>query len=244
MRILKMPQGSAAWWEARRGLPTASDFDKIVTPVRGEFSRQSVKYIDQLIADTVSLSPTWFSDRGGKPPNTAIENGVLRENESRKWYSLHHDADVQEVGLCLSDCERYGMSPDGLIGSDGILELKNPMAKTHSGYLREGGLPPAYRCQVHGQLLVSGRSFVHFVSYAPPLPPLVVEVVPDDFTKRLGEAVLEFVEKLAAARKKMGVAQVFHCPDCGQVLQRRGCDECAVLKFPKTRTTPRMAEEQ
>lgn len=203
------PQGSPGWWELRRGLLTASNCDRILTPKQCKFSAQADDLIDELIGDLVNQSPNWFSEKGGKPPNQAVQEGVDREAESRKWFAMHQDVEVQEVGFCLADCGRSGFSPDGLVHDDGMvcgLELKNPMHKTQLKYLRDPErLPDDYRCQVHAQLLFGGLACVYFLSYAPPLPPVLVRVTRDKFTEALAEAVEQFHGKYAEARRRLGL---------------------------------------
>lgn len=218
MRIFsaaEYPQGSPSWHELRRGIPTSSDFDRILTPVRCEYSSQADNYARQLISDINNLSPTWFTERGGKPPNQWVEDGIAREAESRKWYAFHTGNQVEEVGFCLSDCGNYGCSPDGTISPDGGLELKNPAPWTHAKYMDDPAkLEKAYRTQVHGQMIVAGFKWVDLVSYCPPTPehpdlePVIVRVVPDLFTQALRDALARFLCRLAELKREMGIPEM------------------------------------
>lgn len=191
MKIHKMQQLSPEWWEARRGIPTASAFDRILTPT-GRPSAQADDYMNELVADTISLEPNFFSDR---PMTRAMEIGRETEPEARRWYQMTYpDHQVYQVGLCLTDDGSIGCSPDFLVGDEGVGELKCCLLKTHIGYLRKGVLPTEYRPQVHGHLLVTGRKWCDFVSYAIGAPPLVVRVVPDEYTELLRKEVGRFVE--------------------------------------------------
>lgn len=196
--ILYMPQYSPAWWEARCGIPTASSFDRIITPVRGKLSEQCDDYIAELIGDRVCLTPNAFTERGrmGTPE---MEAGRIAEPEARKFYSMIREVDVDQVGFVISACGRFGCSPDGLVGEDGALELKCPLLKTQAGYLLKGGLPPEYKPQVHGQLIVTGRAWIDFLSYAPGLDPLLVRVEPDEYTAKLRNALEAFWERYQRA---------------------------------------------
>ncbi len=188
----------------------------ILTPRTMKPSAQQGRLIAQLCADIVNLDPNWFSDRGGKPPNKAIADGIAREAESRKWFALAYDVDVQEVGFILGDDGVTGCSPDGLIGDDGLLELKNPTLATHADYLLEGGLELDYRCQCAMQMIVTGRKYVKLVSYCPPLDPVVVEVVPDAFTVLLHTELLHFLERFKQAKQRLGIPET---DQHGEVLQ-------------------------
>jgi hypothetical protein len=199
--IYDCAQYSDLWWQLRRGVPTASAFDRILTPKTLKPSSQQEDYIAELIAEKSAFHVPFSTERG---MTRAMEDGIDREPEARQWFSMQTDADVQQVGFVLSECGRWGASPDGLIGDDGGLELKCPLAKTQVRYLMEGGLPSEYKAQVHGSLIVTGRAYWMFLSYCPGLPPLLVRVVPDSFTELLRKALDDFNVRLSLASKKIG----------------------------------------
>ncbi len=209
--------GSPAWWELRRGLVTASVADMILTPKTCKPSASQVKLISQLIMDIVNPSPNWFTERMIKAPNQWIQDGIAREAESKRWYSLSKDVDVQDVGFCLADCGRYGASPDALVGEDGCLEMKNPRLDTMADYLLDPmELEDAYRCQCHFQLIVTGRAWCDLCAYAPPLEPVVVRVVPGLFTQALRAELETFLCKFAEAKKRLGIPE--HVTEEGEIL--------------------------
>lgn len=205
-------QTSPDWWEVRRGLPTASEFDRIITPARWEPSAGAKGYVAQLVGESLSLDPPVFCERG----NAAMRHGKETEDEARKWYMVERGAAVRQTGFAVTNLgepgkNRFaGCSPDGLIegGDDGpgCLELKCPQPKTHAGYLLHAAdhpddpLPLKYRPQVHGQLIVLGVGWVDFMSYARGMPGLLVRVRPDGFTDLLREYLTKFCDDLATAR--------------------------------------------
>lgn len=189
-------QLSPDWHELRRGVPTASNFDRIIQAVKGDYSKAASKYIAELIAETVHYDPNAFTE---KPMNAAMRHGVDCEPEARRWYEMHHDCHVRQVGFVVSGCGRFGCSPDGLVGDDGLLELKCPQPATHVEYLMERVLPNEYKAQVHGQLLVTGRKWVDFMSYAVCHKPFIVRVYPDEFTKKLRKHLETFSGHYQAA---------------------------------------------
>lgn len=191
MKIINCDQGSFEWWEARRGVPTASCFDRIITPKTEKLATGRSSYIAELIGEMAGHQDD-FTTR-------AIQQGIDLEPEARKLYEFDTGVDVKQVGFCLSDCGRYGCSPDGLVGDDGGIELKCPKAKTHVQYLLDGVLPTEYRAQVHGCLLVTGRKWWDFMSYCHNLPPFRIRVEPDGFTDLLWTAIQQFVDELDAA---------------------------------------------
>ena len=188
-------QLSDEWWKLRRGVPTASAFSRIMTPAKRQLSSSADGYIAELIGE---LFDTGYPRLDG-PTSGPIRHGIKMEPESRRFYEFERDVQVKPVGFIKSECERFGASPDALVGETGLLELKNPSPKTHVEWLLEGGLPADYRCQVHGQLIVSDRKWVDFVSYCPGLKPLIVRVEPDDFTKSLRVCLHLFWDKMTAA---------------------------------------------
>ncbi len=190
MIIHNFPQYSIEWWSARRGIPTASAFKRILSP-GGKLSKSADDYACELIADKYTDIPTDYSDYMSKE----MLNGLNFEDEARSFYCMTENADLKPVGFATTDDGRFGCSPDSGVGEDGGLEIKCPMAKTHIGYLIEGGLPADYKPQVHGQLVVTGWKWVDFVSYCRGLPPLKVRVVRDEYTELLASALEQFHQR-------------------------------------------------
>jgi hypothetical protein len=149
MIIIDCEQGTEEWFKARLGIPSASNFNKIITPAKLEPSRSADGYINKLVAE-------WLT---GKPEETfqseAMANGVITEEEARDFYAFKFDSDIKQVGFCLEDAKRFGCSPDGLIGDDGGLEIKCPTAGVHLGYLLANKVPLEYKLQVIGSLLTT-----------------------------------------------------------------------------------------
>lgn len=182
MNIIDHEQGTEEWLAARRGVPTASRFDRIITAKTGKVSAQASAYIAELIAQTI-IEPEPME------PTEAMQHGIETEAAARAWYEFETGQAVQQVGLCMDDGGRFGASPDGLIEPEGGLEIKCPQPATHTGYLLAKGLPDKYKPQVHGSLVVTGRAWWDFVSYCPGLPPLLVRVERDEYTAKVAEAL-------------------------------------------------------
>jgi len=192
MRIIECKQRSEEWVKARCGIPTASSFDKIVTS-KGEPSKQRNGYLYQLAAERLS------GTHEESYTSAAMEQGIEREEQARWIYAMYREIVVDEGKFCLSDDGQYGCSPDGLVGSDGLVELKCPIGKTQVEYLLAGVLPTAYFQQVQGQLLITGCQWCDFVSYYPSLPRFEVRIEPDHaFLQKLRTALDEFCSELDA----------------------------------------------
>jgi len=190
VQVFECQQTGPEWWMVRRGIPTASNFGKILTPAKMELSKQADDYIAELIADRAQLHAPVSTDH---PMSRDMANGVNMEPEARRWYAMEADVDVRQVGFCLTADGRFGCSPDGLIGDDGGLELKCPSLKTQVKYLLDNdALLFDYRAQVHGSLIVTGRDWWELVSYAPGLPPVRLRITPDAYTAKLRAGLDEF----------------------------------------------------
>ena len=203
MIIHDMPQYSEEWWAIRRGLPTASGANKLLTPT-GKLSAQSDGYLNELLAERAGF---------GDPPIDPTEwmlRGLMLEPEARAWFELETGFMVREVGFITTDDGRAGCSPDGLLADPLAylpigLEIKCPKASTHFSYLRGGILPPYYAPQVHMSLVVTGAASWWFLSYFPGLEPLLLEVKPDSYTKAVAAALDEFTDRLAKEAARFGL---------------------------------------
>ena len=204
MKTIECVQGELSWHLARWGVPSASQFDRIVTPT-GKLSSKSDDYIAELIGDLAMKAiypegPPWGFQTY---MNQQMKWGVETEAEARSWYEMFSCSSVEQVGFVMTDDDHFGCSPDGLCGEHGGLELKCPSAKTQVQYLLAETLPDAYRCQVHGSMIVTGREWWDFVSYCQGLPPFVLRVHPDAFTTLLAKALHQFYDQFQATLEKV-----------------------------------------
>lgn len=198
MKVVTAEQYSSEWWLARRGVPTASRFKDICTPAKGEYSKSAAGYICELIADRFDPDYGLIDDY----QSAAMKNGTYLEPEARRYYEFDRGVEVEQVGLCMDDDGRYGCSPDGLAG-DGCLEIKSPLHKTQVKYLIDGQIPTEYKPQVHGHLIVTGRDWCDFLSYAQGLPHLLVRVLPDEYTEALRVCLDQFWDEYQTAWVKI-----------------------------------------
>lgn len=199
MITVDAPQGSEIWHAARAGIPTASNFNKILT-AGGKPSRQAEAYCDTLLIEHLIGGPTETYS------NSWMERGIELEAEARAFYEFQSDNEVRTVGFVYGDEERlYGASPDGLVGEDGLLEIKCPKASTHAGYIRSGKAPTDYYVQMQGQMLVTERKWTDFVSYFPGLErPFLVRVNRDDrFILTLSSALGTFIADMLKKRDEL-----------------------------------------
>jgi len=174
LKVFDIEQGSLEWFKIRCGIPTASEFDCIISS-KGDPSKQREKYLYRLSGERVAKcsEETYQSED--------MLRGKKLESEARDYYSFAKGIKVTQVGFCLQEKPGYGCSPDGICGKPGILEIKCPIISTHVEYLLGNKLPVKYFVQTQGQLLVTGKEWLDFMSYFPGLKPLITRVKPDKF---------------------------------------------------------------
>ena len=183
-------QGTPEWWAVRLGIPTASCFDKIITPAKGELSKSSRAYAQHLVAETIFGEPL----EPERPDPYWIAWGKLHEPMAADHYALATGTEIEKVGFITTDDGRIGCSPDRLIvGGRGAVEIKCPAPQTHMGYLIDGpGLD--YRCQLQGQMAVAELEFVDFYSFHPRMDAALVRVTRDEpYILKMGVALAEFL---------------------------------------------------
>lgn len=166
-----MEQRSAEWFSARLGKVTASKIDDIVVKIKNGESQYKRKYRTQLVTErlTGKVVPVFM--------NQAMSHGVEFEDEARNLYmdklNLLKDIDVKEVGFVDHPfIKMSGASPDGLVGLNGLIEIKCPQPMTHTEMLQTGNIPQKYMHQMQWQLACMGkeRKWCDFVCYHPDFP--------------------------------------------------------------------------
>lgn len=195
---IDVQQGGPEWIKARSGIPTASQFHRLITPKTLKASAQAEGYRNEILAERLlgcsmdDISSEW------------MERGQAMEESARSWYEWTREVDVERAGFCLRDDRTAGCSPDGLVGEEGGLEIKVPSAAVHVGYLLDGTLPDKYRCQVQGSLWVTGRAWWDFLSYNPSLPSVLIRVERDEeFIAALASAVEALTAELVTAEARL-----------------------------------------
>jgi len=198
MQVLDIEQGSEAWLKARLGIPTASRFKEIITPAKGEKSKSYKTYLFELLAERMTQG------KEDSYTNEWMQRGNELEAAARSAYEFLHDVEVQQVGLVLNDAGTIGVSPDGLIGEDGGLEIKCPKAANAVRYMVEDAMPDVYKPQVQGNLWITGRQWWDFVVYHPDLDLFVKRIYRDEaYIKKMEQHITAFVEELQEAHRRL-----------------------------------------
>lgn len=195
IEILNCDQGSAEWFAARAGRPTASEFKTVMR--EGKESSASVtraKYMRQLAGEIITGEP---APEGYS--NAFMERGKELEDDARNLFSFLRDAEPVRVGFVRNLDARAGCSPDSLIGENSGLEIKVAIPAVQIERLQWNRLPPEHVGQVQGSMWITGRSSWSFMSYCPKLPPLILDVQRDEAKiAQLAKAVDAFNDELDA----------------------------------------------
>jgi putative phage-type endonuclease len=194
-------QGSDEWHDLRRGIVTASVIGRLITPTLQTADNDTSRALTAtLVAERIT---GWTEDTARTPD---MWRGVECEPIARDIYSRHYQQ-VTEVGFMLreEDGWKLGYSPDGLVGTDGLIEIKSPRAKTHLNTILAGEVPACYMAQLQAGLLVSGRAWVNFVSFVGGMPLYVKRVLPDPAWH---QAIIATVAKFETTAAEMVAAYI------------------------------------
>lgn len=193
-------QGSDEWKALRLGKVTASRVADIVAKTKSGYSASRANYAAQLIAERLTGTPAETFT------NAAMQHGTETEPEARAAYEFYQGVTVEEVAFIPHpQIDQAGCSPDGLVGGDGLVEIKCPNTATHLDTLIGQTVPAKYETQMQFQMACTGRSYCDFVSYDPRMPEnmrLFIKRVPRD-DQRITELESEIVSFLLELAVKL-----------------------------------------
>lgn len=163
-------QGSAEWFELRRGLATGSHFAEVMAEGKGKQEAVTRRNYRMKLALEIVTGKV-LSNVYGFSSNKHTERGKELEPIARMKYESLTGAMVEEVDFIKHKYLAAGVSPDGLVDADGMVEFKCPIPAVHWDYLQLDGQPPAeYKWQVYGEMWVAERRWNDFVSYCEDMP--------------------------------------------------------------------------
>lgn len=196
MKIIDCIQGTPEWHSARAGRVTASRIADLMAKTKTGWGAGRANYLAELVAERLTGTVAeGFT-------NAAMKWGTDMEPEARTAYSFMRDMEVTPVGFVIHPTiEMSGASPDGLVGDDGLVEIKCPNTATHIDTLLNGAVPEKYIRQMQWQMACTGRKWCDFVSYDPRLPArmqLFVERVAMDPSNEIENAVRGFLAEVDA----------------------------------------------
>lgn len=168
-----MKQGSQEWLTLRAGKITGSRFSKAMARKN---SKAYGDFVDQLVQErrlNRSLDGDFVND--------AMQWGMDNEPKARRWYARQKDCTIQEVPFVAhSELEHVGVSPDGLVGRVGLIEIKCPQRPGFEQVLESGAMPTRYRWQVQGGLWVCRRKWADFICFYPPREGVILRIPADE----------------------------------------------------------------
>jgi putative phage-type endonuclease len=198
-----MDQGTDEWFAVRAGKVTASRVADVIATTKTGYSASRANYEAQLICEILT----------GKPAesytNAAMQWGTETEPLARAQYELKTGEMVDQIGFVVHpEIEQAGASPDGLVGAEGLIEIKCPNTATHLDTLLSQEVPSKYVTQMTWQMLCTGRKWCDFVSYDPRLPDnlqLFIKRVnlDEEFGRKLETEVKKFLIEVNSKVEKL-----------------------------------------
>lgn len=193
MQIHSCEQRSAEWYALRAGIPTASEFSKLVTS-DGTPSKTLTTYAMTLAAEKFAgcTMDAWEG-------NGWTERGRELEDEALRLYSFANDCNVTPIGFVTNDAHTAGCSPDGLVNGEGLIEIKCLKAENHVKailyFQKNGRCQTDYVQQTQGQIWLCERKWCDLVFFHPQLPLLTIRQHPDPALQTALAAAVDAVHR-------------------------------------------------
>jgi len=158
-------QGSPEWFDVKRGKISASGMADLTAKTKTGWGASRANYAAKIIVERLTgLTADSFS-------NAAMQFGTDNEPQARAAYQFFADADVAQVGFVdHPTIPMAGCSPDGLVGADGMIEIKVPNTATHIETLLGAAIDEKYIKQMQFQMACTGRKWCDYVSFDPRMP--------------------------------------------------------------------------
>jgi putative phage-type endonuclease len=198
-----MEQRSTEWFTARLGKVTASRVADVIAKTKTGYSTSRENYMAQLVCERMT------GTQGESFSSVAMQWGTDQEPLARAAYEAVKDVLVDEVGFVIHPTiSNAGASPDGLVGDDGLIEIKCPNTATHIDTLLSDKVPSKYNTQMQWQMVCTGRKWCDFVSFDPRMPEglqLFIQRVDFDaeYVKMLEAEITEFLGELETKIEKL-----------------------------------------
>jgi len=198
-----MKQQTPEWFAARLGKATGSRISDIVSKTKTGYGSSREDYLFQLVVERLTgVNTVSYS-------SPAMQWGVEQEEYARSAYEAHMGVLVDQVGSI--DHPRIAMSsasPDGLIGDDGMVEIKCPMTKNHLNMFLGQSIAKSYMDQMMWQMAVTGRKWVDYVSFDPRCPAglqLFIQTIERDneYIAALEFEVVKFLDEVESKEKDL-----------------------------------------
>jgi putative phage-type endonuclease len=198
-----MEQRSIEWFAARLGKVTASKVADVIAKTKTGYSTSRDNYMAQLVCERMT------GTMGESFSNTAMQWGTDQEPLARAAYEAIADVLVDEIGFVAHPTiDAAGASPDGLVGDNGLIEIKCPNTATHIETVLSGKVPSKYIPQMQWQMACTQRKWCDFVSFDPRMPEglqLFIQRVDFDveYVKMLEAEITGFLAELETKIEKL-----------------------------------------
>lgn len=193
MQILNCEQGTPEWHAARLGIVTMSELKTLLVKGKGpdSFGAGALSYMYQLLGERITGEPA-----DAFQGNAHTQRGHALEPVARELYSeATGNTQLEQVGIILN--HGAGYSPDSLVGSNGLIEVKTKLPKYQIELLLADELPQEHVAQCQGGLWVSEREWIDFVSYWPGMTLFIKRAYRDEeMIKTIAERVEAFNDEL------------------------------------------------
>jgi putative phage-type endonuclease len=184
----RIAQGTDEWLRLRLGKITASRMADVMAKTKSGPSASRKNYMMELICEKLSGESVEFYK------NAAMQRGNDLEPVARGAYEADKGLFVVEEGLVdHPQIKGLAASPDGLVGDDGLLEIKCPNTATHLDFLKTSKIPSKYILQMHTQMICTGRNWCDFVSYDDRLQGLEYKCIRVYLDKQIANHIIEEV---------------------------------------------------
>ena len=191
IEVFDCEQGSDAWFRARLGIPTASEFHTVLAKGKdGGASVTRKTYMLKLAGEIITGEPM------ENYSNAYMARGNEMEDEARSFYTFMTGTDVKRVGFVRNG--NTGCSPDGLIDANGMHEIKTKAPHLFIECALRDSFPPEHKAQCQGGLWVAEREWIDLTVYWPKMPGLTIRSYRDEpYIRDLAAAVEKFNSELA-----------------------------------------------
>lgn len=189
-------QGSEEWFKCRIGKVTASRVADILATTKSGPSASRQNYLIELALQRVTQT------MGESFTSEAMQWGIDNEAQARVAYEVQSGSFVDQIGFVdHPNIDGFGASPDGLVDSMGLVEIKCPNSANHWAYVKSNQPPKKYFIQMQAQIACTGREWCDFVSFDPRMPDrsqlLVVRVPRDEaFIATMEEEIKVFLSEV------------------------------------------------
>ena len=202
LQMSNVEQKSDEWFKLRLGKVTASRISDVIAEIKTGEAKARADYRVELICERLSGQPLEGYT------NAHMERGIQLEPFARAWYEANKEF-VKQVGFVQHPTiEMSGASPDGLVGEDGMIEIKCPKINTHITTMLDGRVPTKYIPQMQWQMACTGRQWNDFVSYCPEMPTdlqMFIKRLPRDdaYIAELERKVQEFLLDVSVTLERL-----------------------------------------